>query len=183
MHLYMKNSNQLIDISIGEANIYSAMFCINKDISQKEKKPDSKKKGSFLAFRKRKSNIGNNSSMIYVTNYFKTFIDLIYKKTRNKNAKQSLTIATVNILRQRIEIPDMLTTNFKLTHKNEIFESIAHSRKAVLVFEYHDHNAIGSWRLAEQELFSVGYTTRKRYYPVPQQELNSNPNLTQNLGY
>lgn len=80
-------------------------------------------------------------------------------------------------------MPDLPTTDYPVSNKNEIFEAIVHERRVELAFEHSRLNDLQRWDLAEQELSSVGYTARNRYFPIPQQELNNNPNLTQNPGY
>jgi hypothetical protein len=53
-----------------------------------------------------------------------------------------------------------------------------------LAFEHTRLNDLQRWGMAAQVLSGAGYTAPKNhYFPIPQQEINNNPQLTQNDGY
>ena len=71
-----------------------------------------------------------------------------------------------------------------LTGSEDLFAAIVHERRVELALEGKRYFDLVRWGLAEQELSAKGYQpARKGLYPIPQTELDVNPNLVQNPGY
>ncbi len=63
----------------------------------------------------------------------------------------------------------------------KVFDAIVHERRVELAFEYHRYNDLRRWGLAEEVLGPLGYIApRNEYMPLPQAEVDTNPNLVQN---
>lgn len=138
-----------------------------------------RKKGMFPVIRQNNSNSGRNFPLIRYADVL-----LMYAEAANENDHPAEAIDAINEVRQRVGMPDLPTAQFPTGSKSEIFAAIVHERQVELAFEYHRLNDLRRWGLAEQQLGSVGYQSpRHRYFPIPQQELNTNPQLTQNEGY
>jgi len=68
--------------------------------------------------------------------------------------------------------------------EEEIFEAIVHERRVELALEGHRFADLRRWGLAEEELDENGYTEPKhRYMPLPQEEVDVNPELEQREGW
>jgi hypothetical protein len=67
--------------------------------------------------------------------------------------------------------------------KEKMFAAIVHERRVELAFEQHRFDDLKRWGLADAELAPLGYTSRNRYFPIPQLELDVNPNLVQTSGW
>lgn len=68
--------------------------------------------------------------------------------------------------------------------EQEIFEAIVHERRVELALEGHRFADLRRWGLAEQELGDKGYSEPKhRYMPLPQEEVDVNPELQQREGW
>lgn len=92
-------------------------------------------------------------------------------------------VAKINMVRARARsgntaiLPDVKVTD-------DIFAAIVHERRVELALEGKRYFDLVRWGLAEQELGSQGYQpARKGLYPIPQSELDVNPNLKKNDGY
>jgi hypothetical protein len=64
-----------------------------------------------------------------------------------------------------------------------MFNAIVHERRVELAFEQHRFDDLKRWGLADAVLAPLGYTSRNRYFPLPQLELDVNPNLEQISGW
>ena len=89
----------------------------------------------------------------------------------------------INLVRARARngqggiLPDVQATD-------DIFAAIVHERRVELALEGKRYFDLVRWGLAEQVLGPLGYQpARQGLYPIPQTELDVNPNLVQNPGY
>lgn len=140
-----------------------------------------RKKGQFPVIRVNNSNSDRNFPLIRLAD-----VILMYAEAANENDKPLEAINAINSVRAResVKMPPLPTAEYPVNNKEEIFKAIVHERRVELAFEYHRLNDLQRWGLAEGELSSVGYVSPKhRYFPIPQQELNTNPQLTPSLGY
>jgi len=138
-----------------------------------------RKKGMFPVIRQNNSNSARNFPLIRYADVL-----LMYAEAANANDHPGEAIDAINEVRARVGMPDLPTAAYPVGNKAEIFKAIVHERQVELAFEYHRLNDLRRWDLADEELGDVGYQSPKhRYYPVPQQELNTNPQLIQNDGY
>jgi starch-binding outer membrane protein, SusD/RagB family len=92
-------------------------------------------------------------------------------------------VAKINLVRERARgnnnavLPDV-------TAGQDIFEAIVHERRVELALEGKRYFDLVRWGLAESELGDLGYRpATKGLYPIPQTELDVNPNLVQNTGF
>ncbi len=92
-------------------------------------------------------------------------------------------VAKINMVRERARggnnavLPD-------ITASDDIFAAIVHERRVELALEGKRYFDLVRWGLAEKELGDLGYQpARKGLYPIPQTELDVNPNLVQNTGF
>jgi len=114
------------------------------------------------------------------------FADVLLMKAEalNELGETSLAQTPLNIVRKRAGLADITTTD-KATMK----EIIIHERRMELAFEGHrwfDLIRIDNGDYAVKFLQSIGKTniTKNRLlYPIPQDEIDSNPNMTPNPGY
>lgn len=109
---------------------------------------------------------------------------LMYAEAANENGKSAEAIDAINRVRERVGMPLLPTAQYPAGSQQEIFEAIVHERRVELAFEYHRLNDLKRWGLAEDVLAEEGYQAPKhRYFPIPQQEINTNPELEQNSNY
>ncbi len=92
-------------------------------------------------------------------------------------------VEKVNIVRERARggntgvLPDVTTAD-------DVFKAIVHERRVELALEGKRYFDLVRWNLAEEQLGELGYQpSRKGLYPIPQTELDVNPNLEQNPGF
>jgi len=92
-------------------------------------------------------------------------------------------VAKINLVRQRARIGNAQVLP-DLTGSEDLFTALVHERRVELALEGKRYFDLVRWGLAEQELGTLGYQpARKGLYPIPQAELDVNPNLKQNIGY
>lgn len=109
---------------------------------------------------------------------------LMYAEAANENGKSAEAIDAINRVRERVGMPHLPTDAYPVSNQQEIFETIVHERRVELAFEYHRLNDLKRWDMAEEVLGDEGYQSPKhRYFPIPQQEVNTNPELEQNSNY
>ncbi len=91
--------------------------------------------------------------------------------------------AKINMVRARARngqsgiLPDITTSD-------DIFVAIVHERRVELALEGKRFFDLVRWGLAQEVLGPLGYQpARQGLYPIPQTELDVNPNLTQNPGF
>lgn len=106
-----------------------------------------------------------------------------YAEAAFRIGNKSEAVAKINMVRARargnlqVILPDVNTTD-------DIFAALVHERRVELALEGKRYFDLVRWGLAEKELGSLGYQpARKGLYPIPQTELDVNPNLQQNPGY
>lgn len=138
-----------------------------------------RKKGMFPVLRVNNNNSGRNFPLIRLADVL-----LMYAEAANENGKPAEAVIAINRVRARAGMPPLPTAQYPVSTKAQIFAAIVHERRVELAFEYHRLNDLRRWGLAESELGALGYKSPKhRYFPIPQQELNTNPQLVQNTGY
>jgi hypothetical protein len=135
-----------------------------------------RKKGMFPVIRTNNSNLGINFPIIRFADVL-----LMYAEAANENNKPTEAIAAINKVRAR---PSVAMPPITAVTKAQIFTAIVHERRVELAFEYHRLDDLRRWGLATQYLGPLGYVSPKnQFFPIPQQELQTNPKLTQNTGY
>lgn len=96
------------------------------------------------------------------------------------NNKPEKALDFINQVRDRVGMPLL---SMPLSN-DQLFDAIVHERRVELMFEHHRINDLRRWGLAEEELGPLGYQSPKhRYFPLPAEEVESNPNLEQNPNY
>ena len=107
---------------------------------------------------------------------------LMAAEAANENNNPEKALGLLNQIRDRVGMPNYPTLEYPATTQREIFDAIVHERRVELAFEYHRLNDLRRWGIAEQEL--EGYESPKhRYFPIPQQEVDTNSELEQNPNY
>ncbi|MCB0561368.1 MAG: RagB/SusD family nutrient uptake outer membrane protein, partial [Phaeodactylibacter sp.] len=78
--------------------------------------------------------------------------------------------------------PETALPPVTMVNQQEMIEHIRHERRVELGFEMHRFFDLVRWGIADQEIeeFQPG---KNEVYPIPQTELDLNPNLRQNPGY
>lgn len=140
-----------------------------------------RKKGSYPVVRVNNYNLGRNFPIIRLADVL-----LLFAEAANENNHRNEAIAAINRVRSRasVAMPLLPTSQFPVGDKQQIFEAIVHERHVELAFEHHRLNDLQRWGMAATVLAETGYESPKhRYMPIPQQELNNNPELDQNPEY
>ena len=108
---------------------------------------------------------------------------LMYAEAANELNMRDEARNAVNQVRQRpsVNMPEL--TVAQTDTKEKMFDAIVHERRVELAFEQHRFSDLKRWELADEELAYLGYTARHRYFPLPQLELDVNPNLVQIDGW
>ncbi|MEN6455723.1 MAG: RagB/SusD family nutrient uptake outer membrane protein, partial [Prolixibacteraceae bacterium] len=106
-----------------------------------------------------------------------------YAEAAFRVGNKSEAAAKINMVRARARggntsvLPDVSSSD-------DLFNAIVHERRVELALEGKRYFDLVRWELAESELGALGYQpARKGLYPIPQTELDVNPNLKQNTGY
>lgn len=106
-----------------------------------------------------------------------------YAEAAFQIGNKSEAVAKINLVRARARgtnlgiLPDV-------TISDDIFAAVVHERRVELALEGKRYFDLVRWGLAEQKLGAKGYkANRNGLYPIPQGELDVNPNLTKNPGY
>ncbi|MDP4276833.1 MAG: RagB/SusD family nutrient uptake outer membrane protein [Bacteroidota bacterium] len=128
------------------------------------------------------SSYDNNPANIVVYR----FADVLLMKAEalNELGETGKAQIPLNKVRKRAGLPDVTTTD-----KEVMKEKIIHERRMELAFEGHrwfDLIRIDNGDYAIKFFKSIGKTnvTKERLlYPIPQDEIDANPNMTQNPGY
>jgi hypothetical protein len=90
----------------------------------------------------------------------------------------------INQVRQRPSVNMPILTSQNTGTKQSVFEAIVKERQVELAFERHRFNDLKRWELASTILADKGYLeSRHRYFPLPQLEVDINPNLVQLPGW
>lgn len=125
----------------------------------------------------------DNSPLNFVV-YRYADVLLMKAEALNELGRTNEALEPLNIVRRRAGLPDI-----KGQSQAELKETIIHERRMELAFEGHrwfDLIRIDNGDYAIKFLHSIGRTnaTKERLlFPIPQQERDANPNLTQNSGY
>lgn len=106
-----------------------------------------------------------------------------YAEAAFRNGNVGEAVAKINLVRERARggnseiLPDV-------TASDDIFAAIVHERRVELALEGKRYFDLVRWGLAEEQLGDLGYQpARMGLYPIPQTELDVNPNLVQNSGF
>jgi hypothetical protein len=100
---------------------------------------------------------------------------LNYAEALNELNRPADALVPLNKVRARAKLPVINTTN-----QNDLREIIYHERRIELVFEGHRFFDLKRQNRAEVVLGPLGFQSGvHEYFPVPQEELDLNPNLTQ----
>jgi hypothetical protein len=138
-----------------------------------------KKKGSYPVIRTNNANLGRDFSIIRFADVL-----LMYAEAANENGHMPAAISAINRVRKRVGMPDLPNAQYPAATKSQVFDAIVHERRVELAFEHNQLNDLQRWGTAATVLGPSGYVSPKnRYFPIPQQELNNNPLLKQNMGY
>ncbi len=109
---------------------------------------------------------------------------LMYAEAANEVGKPEAARDAINQVRQRPTVNMPPLTALNAGTKQLIFEAIVRERRVELAFEQHRFNDLKRWGLAVRELGYLGYQeSRHRYFPLPQSEIDVNPNLKQLSGW
>jgi hypothetical protein len=108
---------------------------------------------------------------------------LMYAEAANELDLRDKARDAVNEVRQRPSVGMPKLTVAQTDTKQKMFDAIVHERRVELAFEYHRYNDLRRWGLAQKYLGPNGYTDRDRYLPLPQEEIDTNPNLVQLDGW
>lgn len=108
---------------------------------------------------------------------------LMYAEAANELDMRDIARKAINKVRQRpsVDMPPLKVS--ETNTQKEMFKAIVHERRVELAFEYQRYNDLRRWGLAKKFLGPLGYTERNRYFPLPQQEIDVNPNLEQRPGW
>ena len=130
----------------------------------------------MLPFRRNLAESGTNWPIIRYADVL-----LMYAEAANENGKIQEAIDALNRVRARVDMPPYPTGKWTVSNQEEVFDAIVHERRVELAFEYHRYNDLRRWGLAEEVLGPLGYIApRNEYMPLPQAEVDTNPNLVQN---
>ena len=121
---------------------------------------------------------------------------LMLAECYNEMDRPTDAVALVNEVRARVDMPGINSgpDYLRATTKDEVFQRIKHEREVELSAEGHSFNDMKRWGLLETLAGEVKgfngnvyYTrvVRERDYlwPIPQNEMDRNPNMTQNPGW
>lgn len=105
---------------------------------------------------------------------------LMYAEAANENGKLDAARDAVNLVRQRPSVNVPVLTAATTSSKETLFEAIVRERLWELAFENHRFSDLRRWGRAETELKSLGYLPKHKFLPLPQLEIDVNPQLVQN---
>jgi hypothetical protein len=110
---------------------------------------------------------------------------LMQAESMNELGQTSLASAPINLVRERAGLPDIPAG----TSQGNLRTLILHERRMELAFEgqrWFDLMRINNGQYGIDFLHSIGktnVTAKNLLMPIPQIDLQANPNLTQNPGY
>ncbi|WP_353182773.1 RagB/SusD family nutrient uptake outer membrane protein [Parapedobacter lycopersici] len=105
---------------------------------------------------------------------------LMYAEVANALNMRDEAREAVNRVRQRPSVNMPPLTVAQTGDQTAMFNAIVHERQVELAFENHRFSDLRRWGLAEQELGSLGYLPKHRFFPLPQLEVDINRQLKQN---
>lgn len=129
---------------------------------------------------KYENNGGTNFPVIRYADVLLLYAEALNEKT---SPEPSSAVDLINEVRNRAGMPLLPTAEYPVSNQQEVFEAIVHERRVELAFEYHRYNDLRRWGLAEEVLGDNGYSSRHRYFPLPQEEIDANPELEQLPGW
>lgn len=104
---------------------------------------------------------------------------LMYAEAANEEGNIDDARDAVNEVRARVDMP--LLTEVNTGTKETMFDAIVHERMVELAFETHRYPDILRWGLTSE--LNENYSEKYRYYPLPQGEIDINPELVQRTGW
>lgn len=117
---------------------------------------------------------------------------LMYAETRNELGDQATAAQYIQMVRDRANLPDR-EAEFAGLSQEAMRDRIAHERLLELAGEGKRFDDILRWgwledpekleMLKQRDREFEGYAPGREWLPIPQNELDSNPNVTQNPGY
>lgn len=117
---------------------------------------------------------------------------LMYAETRNELGDQATAAQYIQMVRDRANMPDR-ELEFALLSQEEMRDRLAHERLVELAGEGKRFDDIRRWgwlqdpeklqMLQQRDSEFDGYSEGREWLPIPQAELDSNPNIVQNSGY
>jgi len=100
---------------------------------------------------------------------------LNYAEALNELNRSAEAVGPLNMVRERADLPPITTTN-----QSELRDIIYHERRIELVFEGHRFFDLKRQGRAPEVLGPLGFQVGvHEYFPIPQEEIDLNPNLTQ----
>lgn len=121
---------------------------------------------------------------------------LMLAECYNEQGRQTDAVALINEVRARVDMPGLNSgpDYLRATTHDEVFQRIRHERAVELAAEGHSFNDMKRWGLLETLAGEVkGFTGRFYYnrvvrerdylWPIPENEMDRNPNMTQNPGW
>ena len=117
---------------------------------------------------------------------------LMYAETRNELGDQATAAQYIQMVRDRANLPDR-ESEFAALSQEAMRDRIAHERKLELAGEGKRFDDIRRWgwlddpekmeMLIQNDPGFEGYVDGREYLPIPQSELDTNPEAEQNPGY
>jgi len=97
----------------------------------------------------------------------------------NGNIEEAINLMNRVRARPSVDMPQLPTSRFPCSDVPETFEALVHERKIELAMEGKRTVDLGRWGLDVDVLGAIksGYNTNKRFFPIPNSELLSNPNF------
>jgi len=109
---------------------------------------------------------------------------LIRAEANANLGKESAAIEDLNIIRERAGVAKYPSVIDKREGNDEIFKAILTERSVELAFEGHRFfDLIRMGFIGETLAFYETWTDDDKLLPIPQREIQTNPNMTQNPGY
>lgn len=108
---------------------------------------------------------------------------LMYAEAANELGFIDKARDAVNRVRQRPSVNMPVLTAANTGTKAQMFAAIVHERQVELAFEDHRFSDLRRWGLAETVLAPLGYLPKHKFFPLPQLEIDINPQLVQNTGW
>lgn len=127
----------------------------------------------FLPEGKTLNDVNNYDINFPVIRYAEILLN--YAEALNELNRSAEALAPLNVVRDRADLDPITTTT-----QSELREIIYHERRIELVFEGHRFFDLKRQGRAAAVLGPLGYQVGvHEYFPIPQEELDLNPNLTQ----
>ena len=109
---------------------------------------------------------------------------LMYAEAANELDMLDEARDALNQVRQRPSVDMPSRTVADTGNRQDMFEAIVHERRVELAFEHQRFFDLRRWGLGEEYLGELGYEeTRHRWFPLPQNEVDTNPELVQIPGW